>query len=82
MPREEVRLASPTLTRYNGIWLRIGATRSTVEQVGVNSHRGLDVRTADRSLPRRVDSLASTKIPTLYTGPGGVQRIAPKLKMS
>lgn len=76
------RVASPTLTRFNGIWLRVGRTASTVEQVGVNAHRDLDVRTADRTLPGRVGSLASFRIPTLYTDGAGVQRIDPKLKMS
>jgi hypothetical protein len=74
------RVASPTLTRFNGIWLRVGATRSTVEQVGVNAHRGLDVLTAGRPLPGQVDSLASYKIPLLYTNGGGVRQIAPKLR--
>jgi hypothetical protein len=74
------RMASPTLTRFNGIWLRVGATRSTVEQVGVNAHRGLHVLTADRALPGHAGSLASYKIPLLYTNDGGVQRIAPKLR--
>jgi len=75
------RVASPTLTRFNGIWLRIAEDRSTVEQVGVNSHRGLDVLVADRALPGRVDSLASFRIPTLYIDEDGIQRIAPKLRM-
>jgi len=75
-----VRLASPTLTRFNGIWLRVGATSSRVEQVGVNSHRGLDVLTAGRALPGQVGSLASYGIPTYYTNQAGVQRITPKLK--
>lgn len=74
------RMASPTLTRFNGVWLRIGATRSTVEQVGVNAHRGLDVLTADRPLAGRVDSLASYRIPLVYTNGEGVQRIVPKLR--
>jgi hypothetical protein len=76
------RMASPTLTRFNGIWLRVGATESTVEQVGVNAHRGLDVLTGDRPLPGRVGSLASTNIPTLYCNEAGVRRIAPKLRLS
>ena len=80
--REEQRVTSPTLTRFNGIWLRVGATQSTVEQVGVNAHRGLDVRTADRPLPGHADSLASYAIPLLYTNDGGVQRIVPKLRFS
>lgn len=74
------RVASPTLTRFNGIWLRVGRTSSTVEQVGVNAHRGLDVLTADRTLPGRVGSLASFRIPTLYANDAGIQRIDPKLK--
>lgn len=75
-------VTSPTLTRFNGIWLRARATSATVEQVGVNAHRGLDPRIADRALPGRVGSLASYSIPTLYTNAAGVQRITPKLKFS
>lgn len=75
------RVTSPTLTRFNGIWLRVGRTSSTVEQVGVNAHRGLDVLTADRALRGQVASLASYRIPTLYTNEAGVQRIDPKLRM-
>ncbi len=75
-------VTSPTLTRYNGIWLRSGASSSAVERVGVNSHRGLDVRIADRELPGKVSSLASFAIPTLYTNETGAQRITPKLKFS
>ena len=74
------RVASPTLTRFNGIWLRVGATSSTVEQVGVNAHRGLEPRVADRTLAGQVTSLASYRIPTLYTNEAGVQRIDPKLR--
>ena len=80
--KAEQRLASPTLTRFNGIWLRVGRTSSTVEQVGVNAHRGLAPRIADRTLPGQIGSLASFRIPTLYTNENGVQRIDPKLKMS
>jgi hypothetical protein len=80
--REEQRVTSPALTRFNGIWLRVGATESTVEQVGVNAHRGLDVRTADRPLPGHADSLASYTIPLFYTNDAGVQRIVPKLRFS
>jgi hypothetical protein len=76
------RVASPTLTRFNGIWLRIGAKQSTVEQVGVNAHRGLALRHADRALAGQVTSLASYKIPTLYTTAEGVRKIAPKLRFS
>lgn len=75
------RVTSPTLTRFNGIWLRAGAT-STVEQVGVNAHRGLDVLTAARPLDGKVTSLASYRIPTYYTNEDGVRRIAPKLRFS
>jgi len=78
--KTEQRVTSPTLTRFNGIWLRVGATQSTVEQVGVNSHRGLKVLRADRPLTGKVTSLASYKIPTLYTNEAGVQAIAPKLR--
>jgi hypothetical protein len=74
------RVASPTLTRFNGIWLRVGQNSSTVEEVGVNAHRGLAPRTADRTLPGQVGSLASFRIPTMYTNETGVQRIDPKLK--
>ncbi len=80
--KTEQRLASPTLTRFNGIWLRVGRTSSTVEQVGVNAHRGLEPLTADRTLPGQVGSLASYRIPTLYANAGGIQRIDPKLNMS
>jgi hypothetical protein len=75
-------MASPTLTRFNGIWLRIGSHQPTVEQVGVSAHRGLAVLTADRALPAGVVSLASYRIPTLCTSTGGVQKIDPKLRMS
>ena len=64
------RVTSPSLTRFNGIWLRVKAGPATVEQVGVNSHRGLVVRTADRELAGGTSSVASTNIPTLYTGSG------------
>jgi hypothetical protein len=80
--RATQRVTSPTLTRFNGIWLRVGATESTVEQVGVNAHRGLDALTAARPLSGHADSLASYKIPLLYTNGGGVQRIVPKLRFS
>ncbi len=76
------RVASPTLTRFNGIWLRVGATQSTVETVGVNSHRGLVIRKADRPLTGKVSSLASYRIPTLYANESGVQAIEPKLRFS
>lgn len=78
--KTEQRMASPTLTRFNGIWLRVGRNQSAVEQVGVNAHRGLDALTADRPLPGQVGSLASFRIPTLYTNEAGVQVIAPKLR--
>jgi hypothetical protein len=73
------RVTSPTLTRFNGIWLRVGDTSSAVEQVGVNAHRGLAPRVAGRTLPGQVGSLASYRIPTLYTNEGGVEGIDPKL---
>jgi hypothetical protein len=76
------RLAGPTLTRFNGIWLRVGATSSSVEQVGVNAHRGLAPRMGDRTLPGQVGSLASFRIPMLYTNEAGVQRVDPKLRFS
>jgi len=74
------RVTSPSLTRFNGIWLRVKVGASAVEQVGVNAHRGLDVLTADRELPDGTSSLAATNIPTLYTGIAGVQAISPKLR--
>ncbi len=74
------RVTSPTLTRFNGFWLRVQADRSAVEQVGVNSHRGLDVNTGDRTLPAGTTSLSTTNIPTLYTDAAGVHTIAPKLR--
>jgi hypothetical protein len=80
--KTEQRVTSPTLTRFNGIWLRVGQTSSTVEQVGVNAHRGLEPRVGGRTLPGQVTSLASYRIPTLYANQAGVQRIAPKLKFS
>ena len=73
-------VASPTLTRFNAIWLRVGRTQSTVEQVGVNAHRGLDVLAADRPLDGQVQSLASFKIPTFYTNEDGVRSVTPKLR--
>lgn len=78
--RSGQRMASPTLSRFNGFWLRVGATRSTVEQTGVNLHRTLQIRVADRALSGQVGSLASFKIPTLYTTQGGVRGIDPKLR--
>lgn len=74
------RVASPTLTRFNGFWLRVGRTSSAVEQVGVNAHRGLDPHVSDRTLPAGVTSLATYRIPTLYTDAAGVHRIDPKLR--
>jgi hypothetical protein len=74
------RVTSPTLTRFNGFWLRVKSGGAAVEQVGVNAHRGLDVNTADRELPAGTSSLATTNIPTLYTDDAGVQAIAPKVR--
>ncbi|HEX4344839.1 MAG TPA: hypothetical protein VHZ31_04695 [Solirubrobacteraceae bacterium] len=76
------RMTSPTLTRFNGLWLRAGATGSAVEQVGVNAHRGLGVREGLRMLPAGSSSLASYTIPTLYTTATGLQLIAPKLRFT
>jgi hypothetical protein len=73
------RLASPTLSRFNAYWLRLGTTLTGVETVGVNAHRGLTVKHADRRLTGQVTSLSITNIPTLYTNADGVQHIDPKL---
>jgi hypothetical protein len=80
--RTEQRVASPTLTRFNGYWLRVGPDSATVETVGVNAHRGLKVLTADRALPGQVGSLATSRIPTHYTNGAGVQAITPKLRFT
>jgi hypothetical protein len=80
--KTEQRMTSPTLTRFNGIWLRAGRSSASVEQVGVNAHRGLDVLTADRTLPGQVGSLATYQIPLFYTSEEGVRRILPKLRFS
>lgn len=76
------RMASPTLSRFNGFWLRVGLDGSTVNQVGVNAHRGLAVNVGDRTLPRGTDSLAITNIPSLYTDGKGVKAIDPKLRFA
>ena len=73
-------VTSPTLTRFNGIWLRARATSASVERVGVNAHRGLAPRSAGRTLPGKVGSLATYAIPTLYANEAGVQKISPKLR--
>jgi hypothetical protein len=78
--KTEQRVASPVLSRFNAYWLRIGSTVTGVETVGVNAHRGLTVKRADRRLAGQVTSLSITNIPTLYTDAAGVQRIDPKLR--
>jgi hypothetical protein len=78
--REEQRVASPTLTRFNAYWLRVGSALTGVETAGVNAHRGLTVKQADRRLPGRVGSLATSRIPVLYTDAAGVQKVEPKLR--
>jgi hypothetical protein len=78
--KTEQRVASPTLSRFNAYWLRVGSTLTGVERVGVNAHRGLTVKHADRQLTGQVTSLSSTNVPALYTNSEGVQRIEPKLK--
>jgi len=78
----EQRVASPTLTRFNAYWLRVMSTGTGVETVGVNAHRGLTVRKADRLLDGQVDSLSTSRIPYLYAGAAGVQQIDPKLRFS
>jgi hypothetical protein len=78
--KTEQRVASPTLSRFNAYWLRIGSTLTGVETVGVNAHRGLTVKHADRQLTGQVTSLSITNIPTLYTNAEGVHHIDPKLK--
>jgi hypothetical protein len=80
--KTEQRVASPTLSRFNAYWLRIGSTLTGVETVGVNAHRGLTVKHADRRLTGRVTSLSITNIPTLYTNAEGVQHIDPKLRFA
>jgi hypothetical protein len=80
--KEEQRVASPTLTRFNAYWLRIGSTLTGVETVGVNAHRGLTVKHADRQLQGQVTSLATSRIPVLYTDAAGVQRVDPKLRFA
>lgn len=75
------RLTGPTLSRFNVHWVRVSplTEASRVQRVGVNSHRGLDVITADRALQGIVTSLAVTSIPVLYTNAAGVHQIDPKL---
>jgi hypothetical protein len=80
--KTEQRLASPTLSRFNAYWLRIGSTLTGVETVGVNAHRGLTVKHADRRLTGQVTSLSITNIPTLYTNADGVQHVDPKLEFA
>lgn len=78
------RLTGPTLSRFNVHWARVSSLTETsrVQIVGVNAHRGLAVKTADRTLPGLVTSLAVTNIPSLYTNATGVHQIEPKLRFS
>jgi hypothetical protein len=80
--KTEQRVASPTLSRFNAYWLRIRSTLTGVETVGVNAHRGLTVKHANRQLTGQVTSLWITNIPALYANAAGVQHIDPNLKFA
>jgi hypothetical protein len=77
------KVSSPTLTRFNVYWLRdlAGTVQARAEYVGVNAHRGLTPRVADRRFATAT-SLATTNIPVLYTSAQGVMTIEPKLRFS
>jgi hypothetical protein len=77
------KVSSPTLTRFNVYWLRdlAGTARAQAEYVGVNAHRGLTPRVADRRFASAT-SLATTNIPVLYTSAEGVMTVDPKLRFS
>lgn len=77
------KVSSPTLTRFNVYWIRdlASSTRARAEYVGVNAHRGLTPRKADRTF-ESATSLAVTNIPALYTTPQGVMTVDPKLRFS
>ena len=75
------KVSSPTLTRFNVYWLRDLArtTESRAEYVGVNAHRGLTPRVADRRFASAT-SLATTNVPVLYSSSQGVMTVEPKLR--
>jgi hypothetical protein len=77
------KVSSPTLTRFNVYWLRdlAGTAQAQAEYVGVNAHRGLSPRVADRRFASAT-SLATTNIPVLYTSAKGVITVDPKLRFS
>src|SRR3954447_9568571 len=77
------KLSNPTLTRFNVYWLRdlAGTAAAQAEYVGVNAHRGLTPRVADRRFASAT-SLATTNIPALYTSAQGVMTVEPKLRFS
>jgi hypothetical protein len=75
------KVSSPTLTRFNVYWIRdlAGTPQAQAEYVGVNAHRGLTPRVADRRFATAT-SMATTNIPVLYTGADGVMTVDPKLR--
>jgi hypothetical protein len=77
------KVSSPTVTRFNVYWLRdlAGTAQAQAEYVGVNAHRGLQPRVADRRFATAT-SLATTNIPVLYTSSEGVMTVEPKLRFS
>jgi hypothetical protein len=77
------KVSSPTLTRFNVYWIRdlAGTVQARAEYVGVNAHRGLTPRVADRRFPTAT-SMATTNIPVLYTSTHGVMTVDPKLRFS
>jgi hypothetical protein len=77
------KVSSPTLTRFNVYWLRdlAGTVQARAEYVGVNAHRGLVPRVADRRFANAT-SLATTNIPVLYTSTGGVMTVDPTLRFA
>ena len=77
------KVSSPTLSRFNVYWIRdlAGSTQARAEYVGVNAHRGLTPRRADRTFASAT-SLAITNIPALYTSTQGVMTVDPKLRFA
>ena len=77
------KVSSPTLTRFNVYWIRdlAGTAQAQAEYVGVNAHRGLTPRVADRRFATAT-SMATTNIPVLYTSAQGVMTVDPKLRFS